>query len=278
MPAKVISLEPSSIETIDAALYDWVKNDLCLSTMTNQGFKEAPVIWLGAERAFQIKNNKELRDGSDRLLLPIITVSRDSITKDLSFRGSFHANIAEDDDYRGGTIAITRRIKQDKTRNFRNADKARNYTTGEETGRTKPSNKIVYETITMPAPVYVTVMYDINLKTEYQQQMNDLVQPFISKIGQISSFYIKHESRVYEAFVEPDFTETKNIKDLGEDERIFETNIRIKVLGFLIGEGKNRDKPKVTIRENQVEVRISRERTITSDKRPWVDDDFDYRE
>ena len=67
---------------------------------------------------------------------------------------------------------------------------------------------------------------------------------------------------------------------MGEDERLFETNIKIKVLGFLIGEGKNREKPKVTVRENIVKVKIGRERTlIEGAERPYNNpDDFDYRE
>ena len=277
MPAKIISFEPSSIETIDSALYEWVK-DLELHTKTNLGWEKTQIIWLGAERAFQIKNNKELRDDSDRIILPVITVSRDSLAKDMSFRGAFHANVQEHPDYKGGAITITKRIKQDKTRNFANADTARLNQNADETGRTIKNSKVVFQEITIPAPVYVTAMYDINIKTEYQQQMNSLVQPFITKIGQINGFFIEKDGHKYEAFIEQDFNETKNIKDLGEDERIFETNVRVKVLGHLIGEGQNREKPKVSIRENRVQVRISRERVITGDKRPWIEDDFDYRD
>jgi hypothetical protein len=29
---------------------------------TNKGFKKIPFIWVGAERAYQIKHNKDLRD------------------------------------------------------------------------------------------------------------------------------------------------------------------------------------------------------------------------
>jgi len=279
MPNKDIIMEPSSIETIDVALFEWVSKSLDLHATTNKGWKKVPTIWLGTERAYQIKNDKDIRgsNGDERLKLPIITVSRESIAKDLNFKGSFQASIPENPDYRGGSVTIHRRIKQNKTRNFANADKARRYKNGEETGRHN-NKKVVYESITIPAPTYVTVMYEINLKSEYQQQMNEMSQPFMTKIGQINSFFISNDGHRYEAFIEQEFTETKNVKDLGEDERLFETTVKVKVLGFLIGEGKNREKPKVSIRENQVEVRISRERVIAGDKRPWIEDDFDYRD
>ena len=65
---------------------------------------------------------------------------------------------------------------------------------------------------------------------------------------------------------------------MGDDERMFETNVSIKVLGYLIGEGKNRERPKVTIRENYVKIRVSRERTMLGDEVPWKEKDNDYRE
>jgi len=276
MPAKETSVEPSSIENIDTGLYSWV-SDLTLSTTTNDGFKPVPVLWLGTERAFQIKNNKEIRDSAGKLKLPLITVNRDSIAKDPAFKGSFQANIVENSDFKGGTITIKRRIKQDKTRNFANADAAR-VQNGDETRR-KDNSKIVYEHLTIPIPVYVTMMYTIVLRTEYQQQMNDLVAPFITRTGQINGFVFSYNNWSYEAFIQQDFQENKNATNLGEEERSFETKIQIKVLGYLIGEGINRVTPEYSIRETRAQVRLVRERVIVGDKRPWLNnDDFDFKE
>ena len=276
MPAKSAPVEPSTIENIDTGLYEWVKG-LGLSTVTNDGFKRSSVIWLGTERAFQIKNDKELRDSVGKLKLPLITVNRDSINKDPTFKGAFQANMFEENDYRGGTIEIKRVIKQDKTRNFANADSSR-VRNGDETRR-RNNSKVVYEYLTIPIPVYVTMMYTIVLRTEYQQQMNDLIAPFIVSTGQINSFVFENAGWNYEAFIQPEFAENKNVDNLGEEERMFETKIQIKVLGYLIGEGINRVKPKVSARENQVQVRIVRERTIVGDERPWEhNDDFEFKE
>ncbi len=276
MPVKEAPIEPSTIENIDTGIYEWTSN-LGLSTITNDGFKPTPVIWLGTERAFQIKNNKDLRDNVGKLKLPLITVNRDSINKDPSFKGSFQAHMFENPDYKGGTITIKRRIKQDKTRNFANADASR-IQSGDETRR-GDNSKIVYEHLTIPIPVYVTMMYTIVLRSEYQQQMNDLLAPFITKTGQINSFVFGNNGWSYEAFIQPDFAENKNVDNLGEEERKFETKIQIKVLGYLIGEGINRVKPKYSIRENRAEIRIIRERVIVGDKRPWSsNDDFDFKE
>lgn len=268
---------PSSIETIDLGIFRYVNEELNLHTTTNSGFKKVPTIWLGTERTFQVKNNKDIRDGVGKIKLPLITVNRDSIAKDPAFKGSFQAHIFENPDYKGGAITRVRRVQQEKTRNFKNADVARSVGDVNATGKID-SNKVVYEYLTSPIPTYITVMYTVVLRTEYQQQMNDLMTPFITRTGQLNSFLFSQDGHRYEAFIQSDFSENKNTTSLNEEERMFETKINIKVLGYLIGEGPNRDKPEITIRENAVEVKISRERVIVGDKTPWKKKDKDYRE
>lgn len=273
----MIELQPSTIETIDMGIYKFVDEKLALHTTTNEGFKKVPVLWLGSERAHQIKNNKDIRDGIGKLKLPLISINRESIAKDPNFKGSFQAHIFEEGDYKGGAITRIRRIQQEKTRNFANADFARGVENVKDTGKSN-NQKIVYEYLTSPIPTYITVMYNVTLRTEYQQQMNDLMTPFITRTGQLNSFLFSEDGHRYEAFIDQSFSENKNVTNLNEDERMFETKISIKVLGHLIGDGLNRDKPQITIRENAVEVKISRERVITGDKAPWKKKDKDYRE
>jgi hypothetical protein len=277
MEDKVITLEPSTIETIDLGIYNYINEKYNLHTTTNEGMKKVPVIWTGTDRVFQIKNNKDIRDSVGKIKLPLITLNRESIAKEAEFKGTFQANLYENRDYKGGTITRVRRVMQEKTRNFKNADVSRKLKNPSSTGKTN-SNKVVYEYITTPIPTYITVMYSIVLRTEYQQQMNDLMTPFITSTGQINSFIFDQDDHKYEAFIQSDFNENKNTTLLNEDEKMFETKINIKVLGYLIGEGFNREKPQVTIRENAVEVKISRERVIVGDKAPWKKKDKDYRE
>ena len=102
--------------------------------------------------------------------------------------------------------------------------------------------------------------------------------PFITRTGQINSLLFSHDGHRYEAFVQSDFSENKNTTSLNEDERMFETKISIKVLGYLIGEGVNREKPQISIRENIVEIKISKERVILGDEVPWKKKNKDYRD
>ena len=119
--------------------------------------------------------------------------------------------------------------------------------------------------MTIPMPTYVEIMYNIVLKSEYQQQMNQMAQPFFTKPGGINHFLLERDGHQYEGFIEGDFNQDNNISNLAEDERMYQTTVSIKVLGYLIGEDKNEANPKVIIRENAVEVKMPRERVIYGD-------------
>ena len=76
---------------------------------------------------------------------------------------------------------------------------------------------------------------------------------------------------MYEAFIEQDFTHSNNISNLGEDVRMFTSEITIRVLGYLIGEGKSDDRPIVRIDENTVEYQFPRETVMPNGKIPLFD-------
>ena len=61
-------------------------------------------------------------------------------------------------------------IFQVKTRNFANSQVSRDLKNRTHTGKLD-NKKIVYETIEIPVPTYVAIMYDIVIRTEYLQQI-----------------------------------------------------------------------------------------------------------
>ena len=270
---KDISIMPSTLETIDYAFYNYINEKLNLFTDTNKGRVKVPVLWVTAERAFQVKNNKGLRDKNGILKLPIISIERTGVKKDPEMKGVAWANIPEQNDEKGGAVKVARRIKQDKTSNFLNADSFRKAGTmssatvgvGQLNFPNRNRGKVVYETITMPIPTYINVTYEVMIKTEYQQQMNDLISPFLAKTGQITNFFIKHEGHKFEGFIDGSLAIKNNLSNLAEAERAYETTINIRILGYILGEGSNRDRPKITIRENAVEVKLPREQVIVGD-------------
>lgn len=265
-----IGMLSSTIQDVDASVLEWLKEDLELSATTNEGWKSVPIFWQTPERAFQVKNEKSLRDDSGALVLPVVSVERTGITKDPTRKGGFQAQIfSNKGNGRTGRMVIAKKIVQDKTRNFAvvNNTRRNNYTSGDnQQYYPRINKKIVIKTLSIPIPVYINVDYKITLKTEYQQQMNEMLTPFMTRTGQINSFVLRRNGHLYEVFIDQGFTHNNNVATLGEDIRMFTSEISFRVLGYLIGEGENDDRPIVTVEENIVEITYPRESTVVEDE------------
>jgi len=247
---------PSTIETVDGAFLDYVEG-LNLFCNTINGLQKVPVIWSSAERAYQIKNNREIRDKNGSLIPPIISIDRTSTTKDVNKKGQFQANLSPKRD----RYVYSKIINQEKTSKFANADSLKqkgqiNFVTS------KKNDKVVYKYISIPMPVYITVEYKIHILTNYQEQMNEIIQPFMSRVAQ-NYFIIKKDGHRYECFMDQNF-EQESIGNLEENERKYKSTVSVKVLGYLIGEGINQEKPQTVTEENAVELQtsLSRESTV----------------
>ena len=272
---KELIFMPSTIETIDQAFFNWVDGTINPSSTTNKGFKKVPVIWISAERAYQIKKDKDLRDNNGVLKLPLMIVNRTEVAKDPSFKGVAWAHIPNLNDGlrgpRGGALTVARRINQEKTSNFVNADSKRKFGTlssatsghGQENFPFTNPGKVVYETMTMPIPVYVSVRYELTVRTNYQQQLNEITTPFMTATGQINNFFITHEGHRFEGFIQDNFIQSMDVT--GEEESSYETKLEFRILGYLLGGGINDERPKIAIRENAVQIRMPRERVIVGD-------------
>ena len=282
-----IEFMPSTLETIDYAVFDYLNNDLDLQTDSNKGFDKVPIIWASNERSYQLKANKDLRDAEETLIYPLITLERKGVIKDITKRIIPYANLYPPGDPRGGTVTIARRINQKKTAEFQNNLSRRKVLDGRIAGKGYGQNtfpgivdqRTVYETITIPLPVWVSVEYEISMRTEYQQQMNDLVTPLLRQ-GGLNSMprRLKRDGHKFEAFIRGNFTNNANSSGLDMNPRVFETVIRLEVMGYLIGDGVNAEHPKVVIRENAVEVKIPRERVVVGAKDEYLGKRGFYRD
>ncbi|MBT5638445.1 MAG: hypothetical protein HOJ16_07780 [Candidatus Peribacter sp.] len=275
IPGKVTEMPfaESKLENIDKAMLNYIDGILNLSVTMAEGFKKVPVIWASAERAYQVKREDGIRDKSGALIMPLITVDRTSVVKDPGNKGTIQANILPVNDAKGGSIQVARRIKQDKTSNFMNTKSKRKR--GQLNFPSLKQNKVVYETISIPIPVYVTITYSVVIRTEYQQQMNELITSFITSPGGINYIILKDgEHHRYEGFIQQDYSFNNNLSNFSNEERKFETTIQIEVLGYVFGSGENQDQPKMVIRESAVEIKIARERTVLADELEYKNGQF----
>jgi hypothetical protein len=247
----------SSIENVDFAIYDWLDKQLNLSCDTKDGFKKVPVIWVTPERAYQVKTNKEFRDVNGTINPPLMTIERTNILKDVKNNGTYYANLPPKDNRQ----IISRRINQKKTSEFANADYQKQYGYV-QFARPRKNEKVVYEFKSMLLPVYATFTYSINVFTQFQQQMNEIIQPFLAKTGSTRYFLIERDGYKYECFIEGNIDTKNNIASMEEEERKYLSTITIKVLANLISDGKNQEDAVIKTFENAVELKIPRESLI----------------
>jgi hypothetical protein len=277
--ADIIYLQPSNLENIDSAIYEWVDEHLNINADTHEGFKKVPVVWVSAERSFQIKNSKEIHDSDGALIYPLVTVGRTGFVKDRTKKGAIYSPLLGVDDYRGGTIKITKQINQNKTANFANADAFKAKSRRQiNFVLPKTRKKTVYKTISIPIPVYIDVSYEIHLKSYYQQQMNEMITPFVTNTGGLNYFPLSRNGHFYEAFIQTDYGADNNVYSMSAEERTFQTKIEIKVLAYLIGDGSNQVKPINVVRENPVQLRITREKPMIGEVPDHNDITKKYRE
>ena len=76
------------------------------------------------------------------------------------------------------------------------------------------------------------------------------------------SFVLKRNGHIYEVFIDQSFNTSNNINNLNEDLREFNTEIKIRIIGYLIGEGPNDDRPIVKVEENFVEYTFPKESIV----------------
>ncbi len=80
---KSIPFAPSTIDNVDAAMLDYVENKLNIFTTTHKGFERVPVVWVAPKRGFSAKKDTLFSDSPGALILPIISIERTNVAKDL---------------------------------------------------------------------------------------------------------------------------------------------------------------------------------------------------
>ena len=121
MANREIPMQPSTIETIDTAIYNLINNGFDLHVNTNSGFRKVPVLWMSPERAVNSKD-KDIRDSVGKLKLPLISVERTTINKDPAFKGGWQAHVFPEisgpQGYKKLQRLVSRKISQKSTRKF----------------------------------------------------------------------------------------------------------------------------------------------------------------
>ena len=66
-----ITIMPSTPETIDYALYDWINETINPYATTNKGWEKVNIKWVSGERSWQVKTDRDIRDDSSRIIVKV---------------------------------------------------------------------------------------------------------------------------------------------------------------------------------------------------------------
>ena len=222
------------IEDVDRAMFDLFNKDLPFYYELEGDMKRIPCVFAGGERAMILRRKEPLRDRQGALILPLVSIMRSGIDQETE------KGIGPGE----GTLTIRKKIAPEDRiyKRLANQEGLRNQsnTLASATNTNLDLGlraKNIYEIITIPSPRFFKATYEITFWAQYLQQMNDIIEAFISSynIDIARSFKIETEKGYwFVATVDSGLNDSTNFDGYADDERIIKTSITMSVTGYII--------------------------------------------
>lgn len=256
-------IPPVGIEDVDVALFNLFDKEIALKVSSeNMTPKKVPVIFASGEKWAMLKKRRALRDNNNSLILPLLTIMRNSVSQDsasdIAGRGI---------NQQTGEIVIRRRLDK-SDRNFQNLinrfllRNQKNVATndrlphlddqiltdravGEDSGDqhvldgawlADVKRKNIYETIVIPAPQFCTVNYEITMWTQYTQHMNQLLEQVMSSFLPQANAWKLDIPKGYWFIANVDnnsYDPENNYDDMSQDERMIKYKFSVTVKAYV---------------------------------------------
>lgn len=258
------SVKTVTIETVDGSLYDYFDKKIALQADSERGRVKVPIIFASGERWKIIRDNKGLRDDNGTLILPLVTIRRVNIDRTPGF-GGMAQEVPE--------VTVSK-IIHPKTGNIQNLVKARNAINFVE-----PKRDPVIETLTIPYPDFCNIFYEITIWTQFQAQMNEILEKIFYSYNIRDSFVIpvdydgkepKGDGYYFVGFREGDLPSQSNVEEFTDQERIIKYTYNVKIPAYLILDPKDealsygREDGKKVVYKQQNTIDVKLKETILS--------------
>ncbi len=254
-----------TIEDVDRGVFDLFDKGLPLFYKRKDSMKRVPVIFATGERFALLSRNKPLRDKSDALILPLISIVRTGIEQQDSKGNSL---------FQGGPITVKMRLSNDDPTyqrllnklGLKNADDlsigAESSTDAGLGGATAPPRvasrragspisvsarrgtvltpeltKNIFEFIEIPPIKQYTASYEITFWAQYTQEMNSMLTVMMNG-------YVENRQRTYvietktgyrfTAFVDAALSPQNNFDDFTDSERLVKYSFTLSVGAYLV--------------------------------------------
>lgn len=204
----IVKISKITLHDIDYAIYYHITENVKPRITENDSTIPVPVMFANGEKWSQIRQYGFMRDNNKKVLAPVIVLRRTNTTADDRFP-MVNTNL-----FGPATFSPKTRIVPYKTTNMQFDRLQGQYV-----------SKDSFEFYVQDVPDYVRISYDMILWTDLQEQMNHVVQPFISISDHVWGDYHKFRTKVM------DITHD-NVNVPGED-RLIKTTIQLQVDGHL---------------------------------------------
>lgn len=236
------------IEDVDISLFNLFDKEISFSVNGKEGTQKVPVIFASGEKWALLKKGKPLRDKTNTLILPLITIVRTNIEQ----------NIQSDITGRGinqqtGELVVKRRLsKNDRDyQNLINKHSIQNQISAKQTrdissfvlgdieegALLAPDLKShnIFEIFVLPSPQFFSAKYEITIWTQYTQHMNEIIeQIFSSFLPQGQCWRLETDKGYWfiATIEDGNFSPENNFDDMSKTERMIKTKINVNVPAY----------------------------------------------
>jgi len=223
-------IRPTTIETVDQSLVDYFDKKLALKVTTVDDKREkVPVVFATGERWKLIRDGKGLRDENGTLILPVIAVRRTEFERTPGFGGLMQEV---------PSIVISKQVHE-KTALVRTLVDQRRRNGFFEQKKRPP----VIETLSLPFPDFANVFYEIIIWTQFQTQMNEILEKIFYNYDHMDSFVLpveydgkepKGNSYYFVGFREGTISSQSNTEEFTDQERIIKYQYNVKIPAYFM--------------------------------------------
>jgi hypothetical protein len=269
-----LTIPPVGIDDVDRALFNLFDKEIPfavggadITTVGSNGsnLHKVPIIFAAGEKWALSKRMRALKDRNGALILPIITIVRNSIVQDpaqdIAGRG-INQQTGEivirrkldrtDRDYQNLVNRLLVPHQQNLAVNPQNADPMQ-LSTLRNVGDLKDDPTVlqggllvpdrtnnIWETIVVPAPQFFTATYDITFWTQYTKHMNHLIELLIASFLPQGNQWQLNTPKGYWFLANVDgnsYTSETNLDDYSQVERTIKYKFVVKVPGYILATG-----------------------------------------
>ena len=250
-----VDIPSCTIEDVDRAVFNLFEKDLDFTVKGNKKPIKIPVIFATGERFAILARKKPLRDSTDTLILPLISIMRTGVEHQQGVAENvpivIKKKLAPED------AAFQEYINKQGILNDDNLAKGKNLETPDgasEEGVKKLKSGIssagvqnplieniigtnVFEIFEIPPIKHYAASYEITFWCQYTQQMNQVMTILMGGYtnNNRASFRLETDKGYYfSAFVEDGLNPDVNFDDFTENERIVKCTITMKVNAYLV--------------------------------------------